>query len=71
MATHSGIHTWKIPWREEPGGLQSMGSHKNRSQLSDQVTTASTSVLKGSDSAIKGVKIDLRQGGGEKKGTFQ
>ena len=71
MATHSSIHTWKIPWREEPGGLQSMGSHKNRSQLSDQVTTASTSVLKGSDSAIKGVKIDLRQGGGEKKGTFQ
>ena len=26
MATHSGILTWKIPWTEEPGGLQSMGS---------------------------------------------
>jgi len=25
MATHSSIHTWKIPWTEEPGGLQSMG----------------------------------------------
>ena len=24
MATHSGILTWKIPWREEPEGLQSM-----------------------------------------------
>ena len=24
MATHSSILTWKIPWTEEPGGLQSM-----------------------------------------------
>ena len=28
MATHSSILTWEIPWREEPGGLQSMGSQK-------------------------------------------
>ena len=26
MATHSGTLAWKIPWMEEPGGLQSMGS---------------------------------------------
>jgi len=26
MATHSSILAWKIPWREEPVGLQSMGS---------------------------------------------
>ena len=26
MASHSGTLTWKIPWTEEPGGLQSMGS---------------------------------------------
>ena len=26
--THSGILAWKIPWTEEPGGLQSMGSHR-------------------------------------------
>jgi len=25
IATHSSILTWKIPWAEEPGGLQSMG----------------------------------------------
>ena len=25
MATHSSILVWKIPWTEEPGGLQSMG----------------------------------------------
>ena len=26
MATHSSTLAWKIPWVEEPGGLQSMGS---------------------------------------------
>ena len=25
MATHSSILVWRIPWTEEPGGLQSMG----------------------------------------------
>ena len=25
MATHSSIIAWKIPWTEEPGGLQSVG----------------------------------------------
>ena len=25
MATHSSILVWRIPWMEEPGGLQSMG----------------------------------------------
>ena len=29
MATHSSILAWKIPWTEEPGGLQSMGSQKS------------------------------------------
>ena len=28
MATHSGILAWEIPWTEEPGGLQSMGSQR-------------------------------------------
>ena len=28
MATDSSIHAWKIPWTEEPGGLQSMGSQR-------------------------------------------
>ena len=26
MAPHSGILVWRIPWAEEPGGLQSVGS---------------------------------------------
>ena len=28
MVTHSSILVWRIPWTEEPGGLQSMGSHR-------------------------------------------
>ena len=28
MATHSGVLAWRIPWMEEPGGLQSMGSQR-------------------------------------------
>ena len=30
MATHSSILAWKIPWTEEPGGLQSVGSQRGR-----------------------------------------
>ena len=28
MATHSNILAWRIPWMEEPGGLQSTGSQR-------------------------------------------
>ena len=35
MATHSSPLAWEIPWTEEPGGLQSMGSQKSWTQLSD------------------------------------
>ena len=34
MAPHSSTLAWRIPWMEEPGGLQSMGS-LSRTQLSD------------------------------------
>ena len=30
MATRSGTLAWRIPWTEEPGGLQSMGSQRVR-----------------------------------------
>ena len=39
MTTHSSILAWKIPWTEEPGGLQSMGLQKSQTQLSDQTKT--------------------------------
>ena len=28
MATHSSVLSWRIPWAEEPGGLQSIGSQR-------------------------------------------
>ena len=33
MATHSTIFAWEIPWTEEPGGLQSVGSQGVRHNL--------------------------------------
>ena len=30
MATHSSVLAWEIPWTEESGGLQSMGSQKSQ-----------------------------------------
>ena len=35
MTTHSSIFAWEIPWTEEPGGLQTMGSQKNWIQFSN------------------------------------
>ena len=35
MATHSRVLAWRIPWTEEPGGLQSMGSQKSQTWLSN------------------------------------
>ena len=32
MATHSSILAWKIPWMEEPGRLQSMGSQSDTTE---------------------------------------
>ena len=32
MATHHGIFAWKIPWVEEPGRLQSMGSQSDMTE---------------------------------------
>ena len=54
MATHSSILAWKIPWTEEPGGLQSMGS-QNLTQLSTQACT----VYKGSTLFKGGLNADI------------
>ena len=35
MATRSSILAWEIPWTEKPGGLQSMGLQKSRTQLNN------------------------------------
>ena len=36
MATHSSILAWEIPWTDEPGRLQSAGSQKIQTRLSDK-----------------------------------
>ena len=43
MATHSSIRAWRIPWTEEPGGLQPMG-HKEP-DTTEQVTLSLTERL--------------------------
>ena len=40
VATHSSISAWEIPWTEEPGKLQSMGSQKSWTRLLDQTTNS-------------------------------
>ena len=30
MDTHSSVLAWRIPWREKPGGIQSLGLHRLR-----------------------------------------
>ena len=35
MASHSSILAWRIPWTEDPGGLQSMGSQNTWTRLRD------------------------------------
>ena len=35
MTTYSSILAWRIPWTEEPGGLQSIGSQNSWTGLSD------------------------------------
>ena len=39
MAAHSGILAWRIPWTEEPGGLQSIGLQRVRHDRSDLAHT--------------------------------
>ena len=45
MATHSSVLAWKIPWSEEPGGLQSMGSQRVGHDWSDLAAVAYTHVF--------------------------
>ena len=42
MAIPSSILAWKIPWTEEPGGLQSMGSQRVRHDLETEQTPVHT-----------------------------
>ena len=39
MATHSSILAWRVPWTEDPGGLQSVGSQKSRTRIGNEIYT--------------------------------
>ena len=43
MAIHSSILAWRIPWTEEPGGLQSIGSQE--SDTTEQLTHTNSEKL--------------------------
>ena len=45
MATHSSILAWRIPWTEEPGGLQSKEVTKSQTELSVHTQLANVDVL--------------------------
>ena len=58
MATHSSTLAWRIPWTEEPGGLQSMGSRRVRH---DWVHTHGLPIkAEGVRTAVKGNQAPLR-----------
>ena len=46
MATHSSILAWRIPWTEEPGGVQSMRSQRVRHKWASTKTRTHTICLK-------------------------
>ena len=45
MATHSSVLAWRIPWTEEPAGLQSMGSQRVGHNLATECTAQKHSWL--------------------------
>ena len=60
MATHASVLAWRIPWREEPGGLQSTGS-QSRARLGGQAQ-CSTAKGKLTAAVTLGVPTVVREG---------
>ena len=54
MAPHSSILAWKIPWMEEPGGLQSMGS-RSQTRLSNFTFTFHSHALEKEMVTLSGI----------------
>ena len=51
---HSGVLTWRIPWTEEPAGLQSMGSQKSWAWLSTSMHCPEGFCMEGGHSTLAG-----------------
>ena len=54
MAPHSSTLAWKIPWKEEPGGLQSLRSHRVGHDGSNLAAAAA-----GPNNPSEGIKEDM------------
>ena len=54
MATHSSILAWRIPWTEEPDGLQSMGSQRIRHDWSNLARVHARCLLMTQNSCVEG-----------------
>ena len=52
-ATQSSVLAWKIPEREEPGGLLSMGSHRVEHDWSDSVAAVAVDVVQMTTTALR------------------
>ena len=61
MATHSSILAWRIPWTEEPGEPQSVGSHRVRQAETDRQTHTHTASFGGHWVAGWGSGARIRQ----------
>ena len=59
MAAHSSILAWRIPWTEEPGEIQSMGSQRVGH---NRVTNTFTSLLKATEIIVFNIKDQLPVG---------
>ena len=68
MATHSSVLTWRIPGTGEPGGLQSMGSHRVGHDWSDSVAAAAAVSPKCSQIFFKQMMMLGKIEGGRRRG---
>ena len=60
IATHSSIVAWEIPWSEEPGGLQSMGSKESKHDLTTKPLPRVISNMEGTERKRNGQRETLR-----------
>ena len=69
MASHSSTLAWKIPWTEEPGRLQSMGSLRVRHDLASSLSLFSLSCIgEGNGNPLQCSCLENPRDGGEPGG---
>ena len=64
MAPHSSILAWKIPWTEEPGGLQSMGSQRVEHDSTTSLSLSLSRIGEGSGNPLQCSCLENPRDGG-------